>query len=119
MKLKIKSFFFSLIFVLATLISCQKETPEVVEQLDVQLDIPVSVEVPIDSRILDLAVIDGKSPIQGDQLLLQSNDGRWWPCEIKEISTSEISVLLQKGVVQGEYRVYVKRVLFRSVIFSL
>ncbi len=94
---------------LAGFISCQKESAETPVAFDVQLDIPESAEVPIDTRILELGVIGGKAPIEGDKVILQSNDGRLWPCDIAEISTSSISVLLQNGIVQGDYRVYVKR----------
>ena len=107
--MSIKSIFIALISFLISCVSCQEKPVEVEEEFDVRLDIPVSVEIPADTRILQLNVIDGKAPAPGVQILLQSRDGRLWPCEITESSSSQISVFLQQGVVQGDYHVYVKR----------
>ena len=107
--MKLKSVFITLFLILTGFLSCQKEPAQVVEEFDVQLEIPGSVEVPSDTRMLQLNVIGGKAPVAGDQLLLQGRDGRLWPCEIKEISTEKIEVFLQNGIVQGDYHVYVRR----------
>ena len=107
--MKLKLLLTVLALSLFSFMGCEK-APEVVnDAFDVRLEIPATAEIPENSRILTLNVIGGKAPAAGDQFILQSTDGRLWPCHIVELSSTSISVELNPNIVQGSYMVYVKR----------
>ena len=102
----------SLAFVSAFLIavtSCEKTPEPLPDRFEVSLQVPQSVDVDKDERLLELDILDAEAPEMTDVILFQNEQGAYTTGQIVEITSTSVSILLPAGFKAGKYMLYVKR----------
>ena len=98
--------FFALSVMAFALVSCEEKPED--GALDVQLDIPSTIEVGTDG-LVQFRIMFSKAPQKTDIVVLGDSAGKEYDCEIVNVSTKNITVALFKGYFADTYTVSVRR----------
>ena len=98
--------FFALSVMAFALVSCEEKPED--GALDVQLDIPSTIEVGTDG-LVQFRIMFSKAPQKTDIVVLGDSSGKEHDCEIVNVSTKNITVALFKGYFADTYTVSVRR----------
>ena len=94
--------FFALSVMAFALVSCEEKPED--GALDVQLDIPSTIEVGTDG-LVQFRIMFSKAPQKTDIVVLGDSAGKEYDCEIVNVSTKNITVALFKGYFADTYTV--------------
>lgn len=106
-----KSYRIYLLFLLLAAFSLYgcKKTDSGSGDFDVQFAVPESVTISGDAGTFKFRVLFGKSPLSTDKVIFGDPSGQLNTCDIVSVSSSEFTVSLYKGMVSGQYNVYIRR----------
>lgn len=101
----------SVLFVLLGAYSCQEPEETTASGIDVSFAIPEYVEATEDDGVTTLTfqILDGKAPIETDEILLESEAGTMILGKITDLSSSSFSAVFTSSLPQGSYTVFIRR----------
>ncbi|MBE6250409.1 MAG: hypothetical protein E7111_02015 [Bacteroidales bacterium] len=87
---------------------CQHELNIPLEAIDVEFEIPSTIDLEPGTTTLDFQIKDGKAPEPDDLLILNGPRGQYY-CQITELSDESFTIRLYDNFANGEHKITIQR----------
>ena len=98
-------------------IGCSQELNIPIESIDVDFEIPSTIDLDPGTTTLDFAVKNGKAPEPDDLIILDGPRGQYY-CQITSTSASSFTIKLYENFANGEHSITIQRGLATELVGS-